>query len=94
MVDDFLGNKKVFQSIYEFSINNKLISSNRTFIDLLYENNDEKISWFKNYLRYNNSIDFSIKKIESNMNLYKKILTEAARDGHEKAKLELTDIIL
>ena len=71
MVDDFLGNKKVFQSIYEFSINNKLISSNRTFIDLLYENNDKKISWFKNYLRYNNSIDFSIKKIESNKNNHK-----------------------
>ncbi|MDG1792888.1 MAG: hypothetical protein P8H02_06510 [Flavobacteriaceae bacterium] len=71
MVDDFMGNQKVLKSIYEFSINNKLVSSNRTFIDLLYKNNDGKITWFQNYLKYNNSIDFSIKKVESNENNHK-----------------------
>ena len=71
MVDDFMGNQKVLKSIYEFSINNKLVSSNRTFIDLLYKNNDGKITWFQNYLKYNNSIDFSIKIVESNENNHK-----------------------
>lgn len=71
MLDDYLGNKNVMKSIYEFSINNKLISSNRTFIDLLYDNNKGKISWFKDYLNYNNSIDFSIKKVGSKENNHK-----------------------
>ena len=71
MLDDYLGNKNVMKSIYEFSINNKLISSNRTFIDLLYDNNMGKISWFKDYLNYNNSIDFSIKKVGSKENNHK-----------------------
>ena len=71
MVDDFIGNQTVLKSIYEFSIKNKLISSSRTFIDLLYESNDGKITWFKNYLKYNNSIDFSIKKIETIENNHK-----------------------
>ena len=71
MVDDFIGNQTVLKSIYEFSIKNKLISSNRTFTDLLYESNEEKITWFKNYLKYNNSIDFSIKKIETIENNHK-----------------------
>ena len=71
MLDDYLGNKNVMKSIYEFSINNKLISSNRTFIDLLYDNNKGKISWFKDYLNYNNSIDFSIKKVGSKENKHK-----------------------
>lgn len=71
MLDDYLGNKNVMKSIYEFSINNKLISSKRTFIDLLYDNNKGKISWFKDYLNYNNSIDFSIKKVGSKENNHK-----------------------
>ena len=71
MVDDFIGNQTVLKSIYEFSIKNKLISSSRTFIDVLYESNDGKITWFKNYLKYNNSIDFSIKKIETIENNHK-----------------------
>jgi len=71
MLDDYLGNKNVMKSIYEFSINNKLISSNRTFIDLLYDNNKGKISWFKDYLNYNSSIDFSIKKVGSKENNHK-----------------------
>ena len=71
MLDDYLGNKNVMKSIYAFSINNKLISSNRTFIDLLYDNNKGKISWFKDYLNYNNSIDFSIKKVGSKENNHK-----------------------
>ena len=71
MLDDYLGNKNVMKSIYEFSINNKLISSNRTFIDLLYDNNKGKISWFKDYLNYNNNIDFSIKKVGSKENNHK-----------------------
>ncbi len=71
MVDDFIGNQTVLKSIYEFSIKNKLISSSRTFIDVLYESNDGKITWFENYLKYNNSIDFSIKKIETIENNHK-----------------------
>ena len=71
MLDDYLGNKNVMKSIYEFSINNKLISSNRTFIDLLYDNNKGKISWFKDYLNYDSSIDFSIKKVGSKENNHK-----------------------
>ena len=71
MVDDFIGNQTVLKSIYEFSIKNKLISSSRTFIDVLYESNDGKITWFENYLKYNNSIDFSIKKIETIENYHK-----------------------
>ena len=75
MLDDYLGNKNVMKSIYEFSINNKLISSNRTFIDLLYDNNKGKISWFKDYLNYNSSIDFSIKKVGSKENNHKFLIT-------------------
>ena len=58
MVDDFIGDQNVLKSIYEFSIDNKLISSDKTFIDVFYKNNGEKIAWFINYLKYDNIIDF------------------------------------
>ena len=62
---------------------NNVLAKKYYFMAMKYNNPDAKYE-FAQYF----------KKIESNMNLYKKILTEAARDGHEKAKLELTDIIL
>jgi len=71
MVDDFIGDQNVLKSIYEFSIDNKLISSDKTFIDVFYKNNGEKIAWFINYLKYDNIIDFSVKKIESIQNNHK-----------------------
>ena len=70
MLDDYLANSKVSKSILEFSNTNKL-KSNNTFLDILYKNTNGKISWFKDYTKYNGNIDFSIKKIESKYGNYK-----------------------
>ena len=78
MLDDYLGDDKVSKSILEFSINNKLKLNNKSFLNILNENSSSEISWFDNYINYNNNIDFSIKKIESEENNYKFLIKNSS----------------
>ena len=79
MLDDYLGDDKVSKSILDFSINNKLKLNNKSFLNILNENSNSEISWFDNYINYNNNIDFSIKKIESEENNYKFLIKNSSK---------------
>ena len=79
MLDDYLGDDKVSKSILEFSINNKLKKNNKSFLNILNENSNSEISWFDNYINYNDNIDFSIKKIESEENNYKFLIKNSSK---------------
>ena len=79
MLDDYLGDDKVSMSILEFSINNKLKLNNKSFLNILNKNSSSEISWFDNYINYNNNIDFSIKKIESEENNYKFLIKNSSK---------------
>ena len=79
MLDDYLGDDKVSKSILEFSINNKLKKNNKSFLNILNENSNSEIFWFDNYINYNDNIDFSIKKIESEENNYKFLIKNSSK---------------
>ena len=59
------------QCLIPFDNSNLIIESLKKTNKLFYDNNMGKISWFKDYLNYNNSIDFSIKKVGSKENNHK-----------------------